>query len=429
MPKTPRVRVEELREDLLQDSRVSTNYLVLAICACIIATLGLMTGSAAVIIGAMIVAPLMLPLRGVALGALEGDFDLFWHGLWSVAVGALVAIALSAMVAGIADIPESSFGPEILNRTQPNLTDLAIAIVAGVVSGFAKVRPQLSDALAGTAIAVALMPPLCVVGIYLATGNTIASQGAFLLYATNLLGIVLACMVVFALHGYYLDRGRMGRAIAVAAALTGLLVVPLARSLFVLLYQARLQDEIRQILERETVTVGQQAELVSLAVDWNPTPHRVVLEVEAIEPITPVQVWAVEEYLRQRLGKPIKPFVLEFQVTQYQTVVAAPNVQPCAHVARAMQEANAIAAIRVAAFEPLDPAAEPPRRWQPEVVSFDWEADPVAIAVTVRLLDGVQPGDLRRLERNLTRRLDTDANLPATVEVRPAEPLPVAVQP
>lgn len=329
IPKVPRDQVNQLRHELLLDSQLSLNYLVLAIFSCIIATIGLITNSPAVIIGAMIVAPLMMPLRGLALAAVEGDFRLFRCSVISIAVGAILAIALAALVHRIVGLPESGFASEILNRTQPNLADLGVALAAGAVSAFAKIRPRLSDAVAGTAIAVALMPPLCVVGIYLSTGNWDASQGALLLYITNLLGITFAAITVFILNGYYFNREHVSQAILVGSALTGLITIPLLRSFLTLLDQAKIQDSLRAVLERETITLGQQATTIeSLQVDWNVKPHVIVVEVEANQTITPLQVQLVEEYLRKRLESPVTRFVLDVRVSRYQRVLAQPLTYP-----------------------------------------------------------------------------------------------------
>lgn len=103
----------------------------------------------------MIIAPLILPLRGLALRALERDVRLFRQSLISVTVGTGCAIALSWLVGRAFNLPASEFTPEILAGTQPNLADLGVAVAAGAISGFAKIRPKISDALAGTAIAVA----------------------------------------------------------------------------------------------------------------------------------------------------------------------------------------------------------------------------------------------------------------------------------
>ncbi|NEQ78654.1 MAG: DUF389 domain-containing protein, partial [Okeania sp. SIO2C9] len=159
MPKASTEDIERLVHDLGADAEPSLNYLFLTVSACAIATMGLLSNSTAVIIGAMIIAPLMMPLRGLALAALEGNFQMVSKSLTTVGIGTLVAVVMAWMVGRIVGLPASEFGQEILSRTQPNLADLGVAIAAGAVSGFAKIRPQISDALAGTAISVALMPP------------------------------------------------------------------------------------------------------------------------------------------------------------------------------------------------------------------------------------------------------------------------------
>ena len=178
--KIPPQQVEEMRRGLVEESTISITYLVLILGSCVIATLGLISNSAAVIIGAMIIAPLMLPIRGLAFGALEGNIILFRKGLIAILVGTLLAIALAFFVGYLVRFP--AFGSEIISRSQPTLLDLGIAIAAGGISGFAKVQPKISESVAGTAISVALMPPICVVGLGVAQADWSLSLGATLLY-------------------------------------------------------------------------------------------------------------------------------------------------------------------------------------------------------------------------------------------------------
>lgn len=320
----------QLRQELFSESQLGLDFLVLTLSSCIIATLGLVMNSAAVIIGAMIIAPLMLPLRGMALGALEGDGELLRYSLITLSMGTMVAVLMSGLVGGIVSVPASSFGSEILNRTQPNLTDLMVAIAAGGISGFAKIRRQLSDALAGTAIAVALMPPLCVVGISLSQGYWSASGGAFLLYLTNLLGITLACLLVFVWGGYAVDPKRMRWALGWFSGLTAILVIPLFISLSNFIRQRHIEAAIKQSLRQETITVGQQTNLIFLEMYWNPFPWQktvptIVLTVEANEPVTPTQVRLVEKFLRERFDQ---PFRLVFRVSQFQEVTSTEKKNP-----------------------------------------------------------------------------------------------------
>jgi len=117
-----------------------------------------------------------------------------------LAVSTGLAVALSAFIgAGSGFLAYSS---EVFARSSPTLLDLGIAITAGGISGYAKVQPKLSSTLAGTAIAVALMPPLCVVGLGIAQLDLSLSLGTSLLYLTNLLGITRSCMVAFFIAGY-----------------------------------------------------------------------------------------------------------------------------------------------------------------------------------------------------------------------------------
>jgi len=319
MPRISEQQLTALRQALYQDSQFDLDYIVLCVAACAIASCGLLVGSSAVIIGAMIVAPLMLPMRGLALGALEGDVVLFRSSLLSVAISISLAITISGAIGGVAGIPASEFTAEILARTRPTLVDLAIAIAAGVIAGFAKIRPQVSDALAGTAIAVALMPPLCVVGIALSQDNPGYAQGAFLLYLTNLLGITLSCMTVFAISGYYIQGSKVTRALSSTIALTGALVIPLSFGLRNLIQQVQIQATLRETLVRRTITVGQQVELLSTDIDWQQSPPHVYLRVRTNpdQPLTPIQVVAVEELIRQTMGRHFK---LIFQVEEYKEI-------------------------------------------------------------------------------------------------------------
>lgn len=305
--------IEKMRQELLEDSELNLNFMILTITACLIATFGLLSNSTAVIIGAMIVAPLMMPLRGLAFGALEGYPQLFRRSITSLGVATIVALLLATFLGRLVGFPD--FGSEVLARTEPTLIDLGIAVVAGGLSGFAKVRPKVSDALAGTAIAVALMPPLCVVGLSLSQGLWQYSWGAFLLYITNLLGITVACMLVYILAGYT----RPNRVLGGALALTGILVIPLGLSLFQLLRQAQLEYTLKVVLLSQTITVGQQVELVKTQINWSTKIPTVYLRVRAKEPVTPKQVRLVQEFVSQQLKQPFK---LVFEVAPVQNVVA-----------------------------------------------------------------------------------------------------------
>lgn len=311
------IPIMRLRESLLQDSQLNLNYLVLIVSSCLIATFGLLLNSTAVIIGAMIIAPLMMPLRGFSFATLEGDLVLLRSSFFSIAVGTLMGITCSWLVGTVIGLRE--FGEQVLARTQPNLIDLLIAVVAGGISGYSKIRPSLGDAIPGTAIAVALMPPLCVVGLTLSQGEWDLSRGAFLLYITNLIGINLACLLVYLLSGYARSN-ELGRSLSwvVSLMLIVLLALPLGVSFWRLIQQAQVNESVRKILVDRTLFDGQDIEVIdSENIDWNASPPSVKVILRATKTITPEKVSSVERSIENELGRKFK---LVFDVTPSQRV-------------------------------------------------------------------------------------------------------------
>jgi uncharacterized hydrophobic protein (TIGR00271 family) len=305
--------LSQIQIDLLEESTLNLNYLVLILGSCVIATLGLLSNSAAVIIGAMIIAPLMLPIRGLAFGALEGNVVLFRKGLMAVVVGTILAIVLAWFLGSLVRLPD--FGSEVLARSKPTLLDLGIAVAAGGISGFAKVQPKVSGTLAGTAIAVALMPPICVVGLGLSQANWSLSRGASLLYLTNLLGITLSCMLTFVMAGYT-PLYRAHKALGWALALTAILLIPLGVSFAELIRQAQLEASLKRALLNRTITF-RRVELIKSDTNWLTKPPEVRLTVRSSQVLTPKQVQLLEAFVEKEMGQ---KFTLIFQVSQVEEV-------------------------------------------------------------------------------------------------------------
>ncbi|MBD2115035.1 MULTISPECIES: DUF389 domain-containing protein [Cyanophyceae] len=308
-------QLQQLQAGLLAEATLDSSYLALVIGSCAIATFGLLANSAAVIIGAMIIAPLMLPIRGLAFGALQGEISLFRKGIIAIIIGTLLAVAIAFSLGKLVGIP--SYDSEVLARSAPTLLDLGIAIVAGGISGYAKVQPKISGSLAGTAVAVALMPPICVVGLGLSQANWSLSWGAMLLYLTNLLGITLACMLAFLFTGYASLR-RAHRALLWTLALTAMLFVPLGVGFFRLVRQAQLETSLKQALLNRTVTF-QRLGLLKIQTNWLTNPPEVYLDVRAQDPITPKQVSLLQAFVEREMKQ---PFTLIFIVGQVQEIRA-----------------------------------------------------------------------------------------------------------
>lgn len=301
-----------LRQSARAESRLSQNYLLLTFASCIIATLGLLENSVAVIIGAMIIAPLMSPIQAFAFAALDGDPRMIRRSLLTAFVGVLIAIGTSALLGVVA--AASTYGSEVASRTRPNLFDLGIAVTAGAVAGIARVRPKISSTIAGTAIAVALMPPLCVVGLTLAHRAWSQAEGALLLFGTNFLGIATACMVVYVLANEFRSHNRT--ALVTTTVITALLLFPLGASSLEIAREAKIEAEIRHELTTNTVTF-QRVNLTDARFDWYQKPLNIRLSVSAENPVTESQIRDLERFVQGRIGQHVKIVML---VNQFATV-------------------------------------------------------------------------------------------------------------
>lgn len=186
---------EEARQLIDESGGPSSRFWILLLLSTIIAAFGLLTNSAAVIIGAMIIAPLMGPIVASALAIDGGDYRLLAKALSAEVLGVIAAISLAALI-GLLPI---NFGvtQEMLARTTPTLYDLFIAAASGLAGGYAMVDKKVSSALAGVAISVALVPPLATSGLLIALGAYSSAWGAFLLFFANFLAIQIAAGVVF----------------------------------------------------------------------------------------------------------------------------------------------------------------------------------------------------------------------------------------
>ena len=184
-----------------------------------IATLGLISNSTAVVIGAMIVAPLMDPILSLAFGLAVSDGRLIRRSAVTVGFGVLAVVGTASLISW--GLGVSYVQSEITGRTSSNLIDLGIAIAATVAGSFSMTRKQLSNSIAAVAIAVALVLPVCVSGIGFTLGSemvavfgrgTVAgltnqiAEGSFLLFLANLIGITVTSLVVFLLQRYGLFR-------------------------------------------------------------------------------------------------------------------------------------------------------------------------------------------------------------------------------
>ena len=321
----------QLSDQFERDARSDQAFLALTLAAGLIATLGLLANSSAVVIGAMLIAPWMLPLRAVAFGILQGRLALVGRALVTLLVGIAITVGLSVLAGAWVGLP--IFGSEVAARTQPNLLDLGVALVAGAIAAYASLSAKAISSLAGTAISVALVPPVCAFGLLLAKAEWAVALGAALLFASNLLGILSGALITLAVClpdlRVNLWRSRVG---LVSLLLTALLLIPLSGSFVSLMAQARrtaalvdVQQAIRASLKNNTITLGQDAELVAVKIDWDQNPPLIRASVRVTNPRLPTarQVAEVQAYINGR-----QPIRYRLVVQRVSVDVIGPEIMP-----------------------------------------------------------------------------------------------------
>jgi len=223
-----------LFDEVESKSRWNFDFAALMMLATAIAGMGLLVNSGAVVIGAMLVAPLMMPLIGTGLSLVQGNWPLARRAMGAVGRGFCFAFALSVAMGFLARFLNLGLTEQLQMRGEPNSLDLGIAFVSGIAASYCIARPKLSGALAGVAIAAALVPPIATVGIGLALGQTRVAFGAAFLFGTNIVAIVLGAGLNFTLAGISGNhkKGAWGRRSLIALVLVCLgLAVPLTSGL------------------------------------------------------------------------------------------------------------------------------------------------------------------------------------------------------
>jgi uncharacterized hydrophobic protein (TIGR00341 family) len=228
-----RVSREELYEDAFDGASVSPAFYLLIALSAVVASLGLLKNDVAVIIGAMVIAPLYGPNASLAVGTSLGDTRLLASSLKALGLGLGLALGLSALVGAI--LPVDASIPSIATRSVVGYTDVALALAAGAAGALAFTSGRVR-ALTGVVVAVALLPPIVAFGLLLGSRQVSLAWGALLLTAANVICINLAGVAAFLVQGvgprswWEAERARRAtrRAVAIWVALLVLLVVILA---------------------------------------------------------------------------------------------------------------------------------------------------------------------------------------------------------
>ena len=343
-------RLDELYRSYDGEARLNESFIVLTVGASLIASLGLLANNAAVVIGAMVVAPWILPLRVAVFAVLIGQARLLSRSMITLAAGAGITLILSMGLGLIAQsqglLLVEALPEQVTARLEANILDLGIALAAGAIASYAKVNPGAVSSMAGTAIAVALVPPVCVMGLMLAASNIDGAQGAALLYAANLLGILIGGITVLAVREpYFREKLRRRRRSRLPVLLALGLAVLVGQKLYGRYDQYRfklkrevaqkqIESGIRYYLKNETLTFGANdaVELEKVVFDWpnywerNRAPSFLVV-VRSLDPMLPSfkQVQNIQDTINRKLSGEYPGLELQMQVQRINVSVVEGN--------------------------------------------------------------------------------------------------------
>ena len=251
-----------------RNARAETDHFVMMTLSATIASLGLLLDSPAVIIGAMLMAPMMSALVGIGLGVVQGDVWLVRVAMRTAVLDVLVVILVSSLVGLI--IPGGAITAAMLSRASPTLLDLAVALISGAAAAYALGRRGVASALPGVAISVALAPPLATVGLAMVSGARQVALGASLLFLTNLVAIVSGAGIIFLWMGFRPNTAEEIRARTFRGGLAGTatLLVCVAAVLGVLtarsIRRAVFRRNVQRTVEEQIASMGGQVILS----DW-----------------------------------------------------------------------------------------------------------------------------------------------------------------
>lgn len=316
LPTLSRQEQMTVYRQIRRDARPDVDFFIMMGLSAIIATYGLLQDSTAVIIGAMLVAPLFTPILAFSLAIVQGDIRLLRLAVESALKGIALAIGLAVFLTALS--PLRVVTHEIASRTHPNLFDLAVALASGAAGAYAVARKDVAAALPGVAIAAALVPPLGVVGVGLAMGDPGIAGGGGLLFITNLIAITLAGSVTLLLLGFR-PAARAEREVqlrygfAVSLALLAVIAIPLGVVFVDSVQDSHLRRTIDHVLHLQLEELT-DIEVVDFTFDDRGDQLQVSATVYARGPVSERLVEVARDQLSQSLNRPVSLHLMSIPV-------------------------------------------------------------------------------------------------------------------
>ncbi len=309
--RTSPARIKTVIEEISYGSEPKVSFYALLTTASLIASFGLIANSTAVIIGAMLVSPLMTPIIGISLALVRGDTTLLGRAIRAEALGVVLSVSIAAIL-GLFPLA-LQVTPEMLSRTEPNLMDLLVAVLAGFAGTYALIDSRLSPALPGVAIATAIVPPLANSGLCLAMGAYLGAWGSFLLFFANFLAILLVSSATFIAAGmapkiHWADRWDLARRFGMAGVGFILVAALLTHTLVKIVRDRYLSNAVKTEISAAFSRFPSTSLVSTIQQEYQDKLY-VLATVRTPKVIDPNQVKVIQDNLSRRLDTPTELIV------------------------------------------------------------------------------------------------------------------------
>ncbi len=426
--KTRDVNHREVIAELARRAEMNEGYLSSILLANLIALLGLLTNSVAVVIGAMLISPLMSPIFSLGLAFTMGDLVLSRRALRTIVSSIILTVAVAALFTLLSPLKVAT--PEILARTRPNVYDLLIAVFSGTAGALALcTRKNYLITTTGVAVATAVIPPLSVVGYGLGTWQPGLAAGGFLLFFTNLVAIVISSDAVFY---FYRFRGSMAaesayplrRRLRLMGGMLAVVSIPLVVTLVTDIRTVNLTRRTESVL-KSRLNHAHRSRLTGVSIDDSRPKLTVLASVNTVAYLGDEVRAGIEKQLAGRIGRPVS---LELE----QVIVRSGAVEPSSPLRQAAPLATprpeTLAVLREKSMARLSEGCREiesyiaPFRLAGCGLSFSDGDEPIGVRISMQRDDLPGPQELRWLTTVLEKRLQERIEL--RVETLPLLPLP-----
>jgi len=315
------VDVNTIYQKVGSNTHFSASYIFSLFASVVVCTLGLLLNAPAIVIGGMIISPLMWPLMKISVGVSSARRSLVYQALALLIFSIIFSLITAFFITFIS--PLKIINDEIIARTTPTLLDIIVALAAGSIAALGIMQTKVSDSLAGVAIAISLMPPLCVAGIGLALTNMNVFTGGFLLFITNVVSIIFISTLIFTLHGVRSETNPSfkRKGLAFITLVLFLTAIPLFAYLRSVTFKSNAYQIIQTTLTREFEQISPNIHVQNIKSNITPQGDKQLITIDA-EILIPEDI-AIDYNQQQSIIQELEDnlqSIVDLQLTMQKTI-------------------------------------------------------------------------------------------------------------